>query len=116
MRNSLALRDGKGVGIASHAVKILNNDDLCKKVTETNFFLCGGEASGKRLMLMISLENSFALRKKAIWHRRALKIILIFANCSLIMDALDGSRAIASCKILPVSPNFFAFCLSCPFG
>lgn len=28
-------------------------------------------------------------KKKAIWHRRALEIILIFANCSIIMDVLE---------------------------
>lgn len=48
------------VGIASHAVKFLNNVDLCKKVTETNSVSDEGEvASTKKhrrlLPLMISL-------------------------------------------------------------
>lgn len=40
---------------------------------------------------MISLWEHFfpACEKKAIWHRRALEIILIFANCSIIMDVLE---------------------------
>lgn len=38
----------------------------------------------------IMRTNFFLLaRKKAIWHRRALEIILIFANCSIIMDVLE---------------------------
>lgn len=62
MRNSLRGRIQR-VGIASHAAKFLNNVDLCKKVTETNFPSCDeGEVAEKEETQNTSSVDDFIMR------------------------------------------------------